>query len=92
MLERYEILMGGDDNSLVFEVAPMLRANIRALYVELSLGHPVVELGLYLDAPPSRDQVALRLLLARALSLDAKLEAAREAGAGRRIRRRMTGR
>ncbi|MEQ9495528.1 MAG: hypothetical protein RIT81_01690 [Deltaproteobacteria bacterium] len=79
VLERYEILMGGDDNSLVFEVAPMLRANVRALYVELSLGHPVVELGLYLDAPPSRDQVALRLLLARALALDAKLEAAREA-------------
>lgn len=79
VLERYEILMRGDDNSLVFEIAPMLRANIRELYVELSLGHPVVELGLYLDAPPDREQLALRMLLCRALGLDAELEEAKDA-------------
>ena len=79
MLERYEILMRGDDNSLVFEIAPMLNANVRELYVELSLGHPIVELGLYLDAPPDREQLALRMLPCRALGLDAELEEARDA-------------
>ncbi len=73
-LERYEILMGGDDDSLLVELAPRLRANVRELYLELSLGHPVVELGLYLDAPVDREQRALRTLLGRGLALDARFE------------------
>lgn len=51
IIERYDILMNGDDHSLVFELAPMLQRSMRVLYGELEVFHPALEAAIYAADP-----------------------------------------
>lgn len=80
VLERYEILLGGDDNSLVFEIAPMHERSLRELYHEVSVEHPRLEAAIYSgDAVPTPDVLALRSVVRRATSLVTRMRALVEA-------------
>lgn len=75
VLERYEVLIVGDDNSLVLEVAPLLLQSFIALYQALAAQHPRIEQGLYdetveLTDRHRREILALRVLVGRAANLE----------------------
>lgn len=81
VLERFDILMNGDDSSLVVQLAPMLQQSLRVLYAELELFHPALEAAIYsADASGvgsrgaitehERDVQALRVLVAKAAELE----------------------
>jgi hypothetical protein len=80
VIERLEILLEGDDNSLVFEVAPMLLRAMRLLYAELSAHHGPLREAIYSNEPKaSREVQALRALVARGAGLVEKHDALRTA-------------
>ncbi|MBK6686761.1 MAG: hypothetical protein IPG45_20010 [Deltaproteobacteria bacterium] len=74
VLERYEVLIVGDDNSLMFEVAPILYQSFLSLYRAFALQHPLLEQGLYEGAEADnrhrREVLALRVLVGRATNLE----------------------
>jgi hypothetical protein len=66
-LERFRLLLDGDENSLVFEVAPILEASLKQLYREIEIAHPEVAAAVWRDpvAPASGDDVrSIRVLRA----------------------------
>lgn len=74
VLERYEVLIVGDDNSLMFEVAPLLFQSFLGLYRAFALQHPLLEQSLYEGGLPSdrhrREVLALRVLVGRAANVE----------------------
>ncbi len=73
VVERLEILLDGDDNSLVFEVAPILLRSLRSLYAELSAHHPSLRDSIYSNEgglqEPGREVQALRALVQKGAAL-----------------------
>jgi hypothetical protein len=84
VVERFEILMDGDDNSLVFEVAPVLLRTMRLLYAELSAHHERLRDAIYageegLERQQVREVQALRALVEKGSSLVERYDALRTA-------------
>ncbi len=83
LVERYEILLEGDDNSLVFEIAPMLQEGIALLYHELSASHPALEASLFEEDETQeekrRHQRALQSLVEKYARLTERFSALRGA-------------
>ncbi len=77
LIERYDLLMDGDDRGLVFELAPVLQSGLRNRCAELKQ-HPRLVAALHgvsSDSPQGLRQVqALKSLLVRAQIMDSAYE------------------
>jgi hypothetical protein len=74
VVDRLQILLTGDDNSLVFEVAPLLLTAMRRSYGELVRHHPELRQAIYAEVSASspqseREVAALRSLVERGAEL-----------------------
>lgn len=82
LVERYDLLINGDDSGLVFEIAPMLQSSLHNRYAELKQ-HPrlIAALeGMKTGAPTAMRQIeALQSLLMRAQAIDHAYETLRAA-------------
>jgi hypothetical protein len=68
LLARYAILLNGDDNSSMFDVAPILNRNLRLLYFELETEHPQIEAQIY-TLGGNREVYQLRAVVEKANAL-----------------------